>query len=118
MKIEPAVNPYYLQVLEDIQNILKSSTPGKRIWTLDEVTGSPNYSQTQRSTFPHWSKFWYVNTPRKERINYILEDRQPYEDGYYNGNTRDLLRVLENSKSGCVSKRTRTLTAWDNVIQG
>ncbi len=118
MKIEPAINPYYLQVLEDIQSILKNSTPGKRIWTLDSVTGQPDYSQTERSTFPSWCKFWYVRTPKKERIKYIIEDREPYEDGYYNGNTRDLLKMLVNSESGYVSMKPRTQTAWDLIVQG
>ena len=118
MKIVPAINPYYLQVLEDIQQVLKSSTPGKRRWTLDSVTGQPDYRMTERSTFPHWVKFWYVNTPKKERINYLIENREPYEDGYYNGNTRDLLKILSNSEEGYVSKKMRTLTAWDNVVQG
>ena len=117
--MQAAINPYYLQVLEDMQNILKNSTPGKRRWTLDSVTGQPDYSLTERSTFPKWSKFFYETTPKNNKIKYLQVDGpKPYEDGYFNGNTKELLRILRNSEEGILSDYPRIRTAWIFAIEG
>ena len=115
--MQAAINPYYLQVLEDMQNILKNSTPGKRRWTLDSVTGQPDYSLTERSTFPQWSKFFYETTPKKEQIKYLeVGSCKPYEDGYFNGNTKEFLRILRNSEDGILSDYPRINSAWSIAI--
>lgn len=117
--MQVAINPYYLQVLEDMQNILKNSTPGKRRWTFDNVTGQPDYSQTERSTFPNWSKFFYEKTPKNKRwIYYDVNGDKPYQHGYYNGNTKELLNILNNSRNGYLSKSSRVRTAWIFAIHG
>lgn len=113
------INPYYLQVLEDMQNILKNSTPGKRRWTLDPVTGTPDYSQTERSTFPNWSKFFYEQPPKKDKWKYCqIDGPKAYEDGFYNGNTKEFLRILRNSENGKLSNYPRIRSAWIIAIEG
>lgn len=119
LNIKPAINPYYLQVLEDMQNILKSSTPGKRRWTLDPVTGQPDYSMTERSTFPQWSKFFYETTPKNDKIKYLQVDvPKPYEDGYFNGNTKEFLRILSRAEKGYMSDYPRIVAAFDIAVHG
>ncbi len=119
MKIKPAINLYYLQVLEDMQNILKNSTPGKRRWTLDPVTGAPDYGSTERSTFPIWSKFFYETTPKNDKIKYCQVDGpKPYEDGFFNGNTKEFLRILNRAENGYMSDYIRIRTAFDIAVQG
>ena len=112
------INPYYLQVLEDMQTILKNSTPGKRRCTLDNVTGLPDYSMTERSTFPQWSKFFYETTPKNDKIKYLeVGGPRPYEDGYFNGNTKEFLRILRNSEDGILSDYPRIQTAWTIAVE-
>ncbi|WP_373073861.1 hypothetical protein [Sulfurimonas sp.] len=119
MKIKPYINLYYLQVLDDMQNILKNSTPGKRRWTLDPVTGLPDYGMTERSTFPDWSKFFYETTPKNDKIKYCqVNGPRPYEDGYFNGNTKEFLRILRNAEKGYMSNYCRIRAAFDQSVHG
>ncbi len=118
--MEVNLSKYYTDILEEIIGYIKSSYPGKRYWTPDSVTGLNDYSMTERSTFPDWVKFWYEKTPKRERFEYYISGKDPYEDGYFNGNTRDLLIMLNRAKDkGIVSKRSmRVLTAFDNIVSG
>jgi hypothetical protein len=119
MKIKPYINPYYLTVIDEMISRLDNSKPGKRRWTHDEVTGLPNYSTTERSTFPDWSKFFYVKTPKDKYIDYcIVDGPNPYDDDYFNGNTKELKRLLNNSKDGVLSKYPRIIKAWEIAIHG
>jgi len=117
--IKPYINPYYLTVIDDMINILDNSEPGKRRWTHDEVTGLPNYSATTRSTFPDWSKFFYVKTPKDRYIDYcIVNGPKPHDHGYFNGNTKELKRILNNSKDGVLSNYDRIQKAWEIAVSG
>lgn len=117
--IKPAINPYYLQVLEDMQSILKQSTPGKRRWTLDPITGQADYRMTERSTFPSWSKFFYETTPKKDQWVYCqVGGPRPYENGYFNGNTKEFLRILSRAEKGYMSDYPRIVAAFDISVQG
>lgn len=116
--IKPAINPYYLQVLEDMQTILKQSTSGKRRWTLDPVTGQTDYGMTERSTFPQWSKFFYETTSKNDKVKYLQVDGpRPYEDGYFNGNTKEFLKILSRAEKGYMSDYPRIVAAFDIAVQ-
>lgn len=118
--MEVNLNKYYTDTIDEIISYIKHSTPGKRYWTPDPVTGLNDYSLTERSTFPDWVKFWYEKTPKRDRFEYYISGREPYEDGYFNGNTRDLLLMLNRAKDkGIVSKRSmRVLVAFDYIVSG
>jgi len=118
MKIEPEINPYYLTVLDDMIRIIESGEAGKRIWSIDDITGQCDYSQTKRSTFASWCKFFYVKTPKKKRINYIINDTKPFKDGYFNGNTITLIGILEKYKLGYESKSERVREAFATCVYG
>ena len=117
--MQAATNLYYLTVIDDMLGVLDNSTPGKRQWTHDNVTGLPDYGSTIRSTFPDWSKFFYEKTPKNKYIDYcIVDGPKPYEDGYFNGNTKELKRILRNSRNGRLSKYDRISTAWEIAVLG
>ena len=117
-KIKPAINMYYWEVLQDMINIIQSSTAGKRQWTKCFVTGYCDYSISAKSTFPDWIKFWYVSTPIKKRFKYLDTRFKPYEDGYFNGNTKEILAILENYKNGYESKSPRVRQAFSLALHG
>lgn len=118
--MKTALNNYYIETIECIIRWIKASTPGRRAWVSDLVTGYNDYSMTERSTFPDWIKFWYECTPKRERLEYLITDREPWEDGYFNGNTRELMIILNRAKdTGVVSKRSkRILVAFDTIVSG
>lgn len=119
MNIKPAINDFYIETLNDMIRVIEMSEAGKRMWTICEVTGRCDYSLTKRSTYPNWCKFYYVRTPKRERIKYILDDaRKPFEDGYFNGATKDLIGIFEMYKKGYVSKSKRVQIIFENCIDG
>lgn len=118
-KIKPAINLYYLEVIDDMIRIIKNSESGKRIWDKCEITGRCDYGQTKRSTYPHWCKFYYVQTPKKEKINYILNpNRKPFEDGYFNGATDDLIKIMQRYKKGYCSRSKRVQIIFETCLAG
>lgn len=50
-----------------------------------------------RTTYPDYLRFFFVKTPKG-----YIGDKQ-YKDGYYNGNRRELLRILRNWRLGIIS---------------
>lgn len=109
-----AINDYYKYVIEDMISEIKIATPGKRAWT-DNL----DYSITERSTFPLWSKFFYEHTPKKLIHHYKYDtSSKSYEDGYYNGNTRELLVLLYTALNGLAPRSERQSTAFDLMLKG
>lgn len=106
------LNDYYEKFITAMIRQIEVSTPGKRAWTMDHL-GNCDYSPTTRSTFPDWSKFFYVTTSRSHKTGSI-----PYEDGYFNGNTKELLRMLNTAKIGRAPKTDRLRAAFDIAISG
>jgi hypothetical protein len=118
--IKPHVNQYYLTVLDDMLGVLDRSTPGKKQWYDSHRSGETyDYRSTIRSTFPSWSKFFYEKPPKNKYIDYCtIDGPKPYEDGYFNGNTKELKRILRNSRNGKLSKYERISTAWEIAVLG
>ena len=118
--IKPHINQYYLTVLNDMLGVLDNSTPGKRQWYDSHRSGETyDYRSTIRSTFPSWSKFFYETTPKNKFLDYcIVDGPKPYEDGYFNGNTKELKRILINSRDGILSSYPRIQAAWDIAVSG
>jgi hypothetical protein len=80
-----------------------------------------DYGVTEHSTFPDWIKFWFIPTPKAERLNYVeVGGKQPYEDGYFNGNTKELWPLLKRARNrGFISKKSkRVQVAFDMIVQG
>lgn len=101
-------------------SMLDNSTPGKRSWNESSKPGwSYDYGSTVRSTFPDWAKFFYVKTPKNKYLDYcIVDGPKPYEHEYFNGNTQELKRLLNNSSKGILSKSTRIQSAWIIAVSG
>lgn len=110
--IEPHLNDYYKKFITAMIRQIEVSTPGKRRW-VHTSDGSIDYSATTRSTFPEWSKFFFVTTPRSHKTT-----PNPYEDGYFNGNAKELLRMLNTAKLGRAPKTERLRAAFDIAISG
>jgi len=108
------INSYYLKFIDSMIQQLGVSIPGQRRWVFDQSTGAYDYSATIRSTFPMWSKFFYIKTPKKLK-GLIYE---PYNEGYFNGNTSELIKLLINSTKGSLSKSPRLRLAFDLAISG
>ena len=119
MNIKPAINEYYLEIISSMIAMIENSEAGKRMWQSDEVTGRCDYSLTTRSTYPTWCKFYYVRTPKKKRMDYIFDDtRKPYQDGYFNGATKDLIGIFKMYKKGYMSKSERVQIIFDDCVAG
>lgn len=113
-----AINDYYKYVIEDMISEIQIATPGKRMWRYQEDLGN-NYTITERSTFPLWSKFFYEHTPKRLKAHYKHDtSSKAYEDGYYNGNTRELLVLLYTALNGLAPKSQRQLSAFDLMLKG
>lgn len=110
--IEPHLNEYYIKFIEAMVRQIEVSRPGKRAWTMDHL-GNCDYSLTTRSTFPDWSKFFYITTPKPYKGM-----PNPYKDGYFNGNTKELLKMLYTAKIGQAPKTDRLRAAFDMAISG
>lgn len=112
-----AINDYYKYVIEDMISEIKIATPGKRAWYCQDLEN--NYSGTIRSTFPLWSKFFYEHTPKRLIPHYKYDtSSKAYEDGYYNGNTRELLVLLYTALNGLAPNSERQLSAFDLMLKG
>ena len=119
--MDVVLNEYYLDTMDGIIGRLNYSSPGKRLWCESNKPGwGYDYSLTERSTFPDWIKFWFQYTPKRERFEYFISGREPYEDGYFNGNTKELWGLLNRARNtGVISKRSkRVLTAFDYIVSG
>lgn len=109
------INNYYKYIIEDMIGQIKSSTPGKRRWRLrDEIW---DYSITERSTFPDWSKFFYEQTPKNYKHRYN-SNFVAYEHGFFNGNTREILDILNKLLHGQIYTSKRRYEAIDIMIKG
>lgn len=115
--MEVFINSYYTYIIEDMISEIKTSIPGKRRWrTLND--GTIDYSITERSTFPIWSKFFYESTPAKLTQYYKYHSKiKNYEHGYFNGNTRELLTILNNALTGKAPKTKRGRCAFDIMLK-
>lgn len=119
-----AINEYYKYVIEDMISEIKIATPGQRIGRYScDYYGEPDayidYSGTIRSTFPLWSKFFYEHTPKRLQARYKHDtSSKAYEDGYYNGNTRELLVLLYTALNGLAPKSKRQSSAFDLMLKG
>ena len=117
-----AINDYYKYVIEDMISEIKIATPGKRMWEKGcnyLCDGGINYTITERSTFPLWSKFFYEHTPKRLKAHYKHDtSSKAYEDGYYNGNTRELLVLLYTALNGSAPYSQRQLSAFDLMLKG
>lgn len=112
-----AINDYYKYVIEDMVSEIKIATPGKRAWYCQDLEN--NYTITERSTFPLWSKFFYEHTPKRLKAHYKYDtSSKAYEDGYYNGNTRELLVLLYTALNGLAPYSQRQLSAFDLMLKG
>jgi hypothetical protein len=110
--MKPQINEYYLSFLDSMMNQLEVSIPGKRRW-VHTSDGGIDYSPTTRSTFPEWSKFFYVKTPIVAR-----NEPNPYLNGYFNGNTKELTYLLSKAQSGILPRSLRLRSAFDIAISG
>ena len=112
-----AINDYYKYVIEDMISEIQIATPGKRAWYGQDFGN--NYTITERSTFPLWSKFFYEHTPKRLIAHYKHNiSSKAYEDGYYNGNTRELLVLLYTALNGSAPYSQRQLSAFDLMLKG
>ena len=112
-----AINDYYKYVIEDMISEIQIATPGKRAWYGQDFGN--HYSITERSTFPLWSKFFYEHTPKRLKAHYKHDtSSKAYEDGYYNGNTRELLVLLYTALNGLAPYSQRQLSAFDLMLKG
>ena len=53
--------------MTDLYNFIKNCENGKRIWVEDEL-GRKDYSLSYKSTYPEWSRFYFVKTPKNKDI--------------------------------------------------
>lgn len=119
LTLKPAINKYYLQIINDMIRIIENSEAGKRMWEKCEITGRFDYGQTKRSNYPHWCKFYYVQTPKKKRLYYLMnKDKKPFKDGYFNGSTKCLIGIMERYKSGYCSRSERVQTIFETCLFG
>jgi len=102
--------------MTDLYNFIKNCENGKRIWVEDEL-GRKDYSLSYKSTYPEWSRFYFVKTPKNKRHIYN-KDNPAWKDGYYNGNTTRLYQMFENALAGKLPKSERMLDVFDKMIEG
>ena len=90
------INNYYLSVLNNMITYLENSEAGKRRWSTAPASLYTDYSSTTRSTFPDWTKFFFVKTPKDERLKYLeINSTAKYLDGYYHGSKSEFRHILE-----------------------
>ena len=76
-------------------------------------------TQLHYVNIPEWSKFFFVKTPKRERLQYLeIGHHKAFIDGYYHGSKREFIFMLKNSKSGKLSRALRLQTAWDLAVSG
>ena len=104
-------------MLKGMLIMLQQSQPGKRLWYSD-YDGYITYSSIE-STFPDWSRFFFIKTPKRERSKYFLSGGKPHKDGYFNGNKKELISIITKFlETGKTPKRERQRIALELSIQG
>ncbi len=84
------LNQFYISQVKAILAIIDKSKGGKKI-ILPPLKGENDYLiQVDRTTYPDFIRFFFVKSPKDRYIEY------PYLEGYYNGNRKELLRILNN----------------------
>ena len=112
-----SLNNYYFTIINDILTSIIISKNGKRHWFYQD--DKLNYSLSTESTYPDYLKFFFVKTPKNLRINYLEESsKESWEDGYFNGNRRELLRIFKSALDGYAPKSKRLQTAFDMILEG
>ena len=100
--IKVALNEYYLSVIDAIISHVSISQGGKRYW---DNNGSWWKDDT---TYPHYVRFFFVNKGMKKCK----------EGEVFNGNRKELLRLLNKARTGVLSKSDRLRTAFDYIVIG
>ena len=97
MKI--VLNQFYIKQIEAIYNHAHNSKGGmKKI--LPPLKGeNESIVCYERTTYPDYLRIFFVKTHK----NYLGE--YPYEDGYYNGSRRELLRFINNLLLGKINTK-------------
>lgn len=111
------INNYYKTIVEDMIGQILNSVPGKRIWLTDPITGYNDYSLSIKSTYPTWCRFFHNHTPKNYPERYDL-DFVAYEHGFYNGNTREILILLNKLLLGEIYTSERRYSAIDLMFKG
>lgn len=114
MKIKSFLNSYYLDIISDMELIISSSTAGSRSWRPSSDINRIYDYEVIHSTFPQWIKFWYVKTPKKKQSEYAY--KAPYLDGYWNGNTKELLTMFRYLKKGKRFRSERKALAFEKMV--
>jgi len=110
------LNNYYKYHIRTLITILENSTNGKREWFLED--GVPNYSLTTRTTYPMYSRFYFIKTPKNLRHIYCSIDKEAYLDGYFNGSPQKLMKMFQNALLGKMPRSPRMLFVFDTILQG
>jgi hypothetical protein len=95
----PAITPYYLDRLDQMAERIKASRPGKRFWTVDEVTGYHDCRATVRSTFPEWSRVVWCKGE-------LVADR------------RECLAILDKARTGVLPRSANRRRAFGDMVDG
>lgn len=95
------INSYYLDIINGIYNHVLVSRGGKRYWD-----NNGNWWKDE-TTYPMYVRFFFEKKKGKS-----------YKDGYFNGNRRELLSILNRLKKGVLPRSERLRIAFDYIIQG
>jgi hypothetical protein len=99
---------------------MKTRENGKRIW-IDKADGTKDYNVSTETNYPEWIRFYFEKTPKKERNKYEKwgdlgrKEIYPWENGYFNGNRKELLYTLENASNGKLPRKNRMLFILNEV---
>lgn len=97
--------------------MIENGRGGKRIWVEDTKRGyGYDYSQTVRTSYPEWSQFYFVNTPK--RLRHLYSQHPCWKDGYYNGSKKDYLRLFDNMLKGKLPRSERMISVLDITMSG
>ena len=97
--------PHTIYNLRNLLRYLESCENGKRLLII-EHDGTFNYSSSTKSTYPEYTNFYFIKTPKKLRHKYEawgefgIKGLKPWNHGYFNGTPRDLLIMIKNAISG------------------
>lgn len=92
--MDVVLNQFYIKQLLAMYNHAEASKGGMKKFLPPLKGENDGVIVYERTTYPDYLRFFFVKTPKD-----YIGDKQ-YQDGYYNGNRRELLRVLRNLRLG------------------
>ena len=93
------INDFAIHRVDYMISVLELATPGSRSWTPSSLPGRTYDYHVVRSTFPEWSKFFFLKKPSNWHTMTIQEQQQFTRDEYipFAGNKKELIHILNKS---------------------